>query len=75
LFVKPTIVDSRLDEMPELDPPRCPICGHAVTDKLTRPFCSQRCRQIDLGEWLDGSYRIAGPRHLPEDADDGSPDA
>jgi len=25
------------------------------------PFCSQRCRLVDLGRWLDGEYRIPGP--------------
>jgi uncharacterized protein len=35
----------------------CPICGKPVTHEH-RPFCSGRCRQIDLGRWLKGSYRI-----------------
>jgi endogenous inhibitor of DNA gyrase (YacG/DUF329 family) len=26
-----------------------------------RPFCSERCRSIDLGSWLDGAYRISAP--------------
>jgi hypothetical protein len=26
-----------------------------------RPFCSERCRSIDLGSWLDGAYRISTP--------------
>jgi len=39
----------------------CPTCGHSVTwgaDAPERPFCSRRCRLIDLGEWLDGSRAI-----------------
>jgi hypothetical protein len=31
-----------------------------------RPFCSERCRLIDLGEWIDGGRRI--PEQDPEDA-------
>jgi endogenous inhibitor of DNA gyrase (YacG/DUF329 family) len=26
-----------------------------------RPFCSVTCKLIDLGEWLDGTYRVPGP--------------
>lgn len=35
----------------------CPICGKpASTD--ARPFCSPRCKTIDLGRWIDGDYRL-----------------
>ncbi|MCA9529842.1 MAG: DNA gyrase inhibitor YacG [Myxococcales bacterium] len=41
---------------------RCPIC-HAPTDRVadadTWPFCSGRCRSVDLGRWLDGGYSLA----------------
>jgi uncharacterized protein len=43
---------------------KCPECGAAVvTDAGNpwRPFCSERCRLIDLGEWLSGSRAIPGP--------------
>jgi uncharacterized protein len=36
---------------------RCPICGKPA-DRQHQPFCSRRCRDIDLGRWLKGSYRI-----------------
>ena len=39
----------------------CPTCGEAVPWKETspwRPFCSERCRLIDLGEWFDEGRRI-----------------
>jgi hypothetical protein len=39
----------------------CPTCGQSVSwtqESPWRPFCSQRCRLIDLGEWLDESRRI-----------------
>lgn len=43
-----------------LNKPRlCPICGEP-TQIETRPFCSRRCRDVDLGRWLSGGYAIAG---------------
>ena len=44
--------------------PACPICGRPLalgTDRSAVPFCSMRCRQIDLGRWLGERYRIAEP--------------
>jgi endogenous inhibitor of DNA gyrase (YacG/DUF329 family) len=35
----------------------CPICGAASQLKY-RPFCSERCVDVDLGRWLKGGYRI-----------------
>jgi endogenous inhibitor of DNA gyrase (YacG/DUF329 family) len=45
---------------------RCPICSRRVAvsriqDLPTFPFCSERCRLIDLGRWIDGVYVIPGP--------------
>jgi endogenous inhibitor of DNA gyrase (YacG/DUF329 family) len=37
---------------------KCPICGKPSEAKF-RPFCSQRCQQIDLGRWLGERYRIS----------------
>jgi endogenous inhibitor of DNA gyrase (YacG/DUF329 family) len=40
---------------------KCPTCGKKFlwdSTSLWRPFCSQRCRDIDLGEWLDEGHRI-----------------
>ncbi|HXQ52371.1 MAG TPA: DNA gyrase inhibitor YacG [Stellaceae bacterium] len=49
----------------------CPICGKPADAKF-RPFCSARCRTIDLGRWIDGRYRIPsedGPEdEAPEEA-------
>lgn len=44
----------------------CPTCGRRVeytevSEVPQRPFCSHRCRMIDLGKWLDGQYRISDP--------------
>ena len=42
----------------------CPHCGRPISLKGNpyRPFCSERCRLIDLGKWATGEYRIAGQR-------------
>ena len=37
----------------------CPICGKPQA-QATRPFCSSRCRDVDLNRWLKGSYVIPG---------------
>ena len=42
---------------------RCPICKTPVEDsgqalQPSFPFCSERCKLIDLGRWLDGKYQI-----------------
>lgn len=41
----------------------CPTCGKILEwDKNNpyRPFCSQRCKLIDLGEWASENHRIPG---------------
>jgi uncharacterized protein len=40
----------------------CPVCRRETTwESLPRgPFCSERCRLIDLGRWIDGDYRVVG---------------
>lgn len=45
-------------------PIRCPICRREVSWKGNpyRPFCSERCRLIDLGAWSEGRYRIPGKK-------------
>ena len=46
---------------------RCPTCGTLVTAGDPEfPFCSDRCRVIDLGKWASGAYRISSPVHDPE---------
>jgi endogenous inhibitor of DNA gyrase (YacG/DUF329 family) len=46
---------------------RCPTCRTLVTAKDPEfPFCSDRCRLIDLGKWASGAYRISSPIHDPE---------
>lgn len=49
---------------------RCPICG-APTDMAYRPFCSVRCRDVDLSRWLKGGYAIPGGQsEADEDGED-----
>ncbi|AWI89412.1 DNA gyrase inhibitor YacG [Methylobacterium sp. DM1] len=38
----------------------CPICGKPAKPE-TKPFCSPRCADIDLGRWLGERYVILGP--------------
>ena len=55
-------------------PNTCAICGaslakNAVTESVLYPFCSRRCKLVDLGRWVDGEYRIdepLRPDHLDE---------
>gem|GEM_PF-1760622 len=46
---------------------RCPICGKAFLLPVCQPrpkwfpFCSERCKWVDLAGWLDGHYKIITP--------------
>lgn len=58
------------------DPPpsTCAVCGRelgprAVTESVLYPFCSKRCKLVDLGRWFDGEYRVDEPLR-PEHLDD-----
>ena len=48
-------------------PKPCPICGKPATE-ASRPFCSERCRDVDLNRWLSNSYAIPAAKD-DEDAD------
>lgn len=39
---------------------RCPLCRRETTwdDNTWKPFCSERCQTIDLGNWATESYRV-----------------
>lgn len=50
----------------------CPICGAAVAwtaENRWKPFCSERCKLIDLGGWFEERYRVPG-----DEISDGSDD-
>lgn len=53
----------------------CPICKTPVTkDAPAWPFCCDRCRLIDLGNWLGGKYRVPGEPASPgQESDDEKP--
>jgi len=61
---------------------RCPICKKTVKNGDPEfPFCSDRCRTIDLGKWASGAYVIPSPvtdadepirERTPEDVDEES---
>lgn len=44
----------------------CPICGKPSVE-ASRPFCSERCRDVDLNRWLSGSYVIPVSKSDGED--------
>ncbi len=53
---------------------RCPTCKKSVSDDppvpaLAWPFCSERCKLIDLGRWLDGKYQIPVDEHDADETD------
>ena len=53
----------------------CPRCGQPVrwtSASRFRPFCSERCKMVDLGAWASEQYRVSGEQHPEEDA--GAPD-
>jgi hypothetical protein len=50
---------------------KCPTCKKLIqwNDSPFRPFCSERCRLIDLGAWSSGDYRIpASEKQTQENA-------
>ena len=51
--------------------PRCPVCDDPVDlEKGSAvPFCSERCRLVDLGRWLGESYGVPLPRRPDAFAD------
>jgi endogenous inhibitor of DNA gyrase (YacG/DUF329 family) len=46
----------------------CPICGKPAV-AASRPFCSERCRDVDLNRWLSNSYVVPGRKDDDEDAE------
>lgn len=46
----------------------CPECGKP-SDRAHFPFCSPRCKSVDLNRWLTGAYVIPGTEEEPGDPD------
>jgi len=53
---------------------RCPICKKDVkASDPNSPFCSDRCRTIDLGKWASGAYVVSSPVNDAEEGISDSP--
>ena len=52
--------------------PRCPICGRPRAHRY-RPFCSARCRDVDLARWFNEAYAV--PATAPGEEDEGEDDS
>jgi len=62
--------------MPPVEPPgeagrggkpkKCPICGKPAAE-ATLPFCSPRCRDVDLNRWFTGSYVVPASEEEDEE--------
>ena len=60
----------RSEAAPRVRTVRCPQCGgasHYAADNPWRPFCSERCRSVDLGAWASESYRVEAPPSASDD--------
>jgi endogenous inhibitor of DNA gyrase (YacG/DUF329 family) len=44
----------------------CPICRKPRSEEFA-PFCSSRCRDVDLAKWFGDGYAVPGPPAPPED--------
>ena len=42
-----------------MNEPLCVYCRKRPVAPAFRPFCSERCRLLDLVKWVDGDYRVA----------------
>ncbi|SNB45854.1 DNA gyrase inhibitor YacG [Geobacter sp. DSM 9736] len=58
--------------MNPLETVKCPTCGKQCTwqGNANRPFCSERCRLIDLGAWADERYRIPSDIKSPDEEEE-----
>jgi endogenous inhibitor of DNA gyrase (YacG/DUF329 family) len=46
----------------------CPVCGKPASE-ASQPFCSKRCRDVDLNRWLSNSYVIPASQNDDEELD------
>jgi uncharacterized protein len=54
---------------PRLQTMKCPTCKNETeyAGNPNRPFCSERCKLIDLGQWAGGDYRVPTNERPPEE--------
>lgn len=53
----------------------CPICkkkipAEEIESSAVFPFCSERCKLVDLGQWLNGTYVVPGDAESPGQSSD-----
>lgn len=51
----------------------CPVCARPVAPRAGNaafPFCGKSCKLVDLGRWLDGTYRVPSDDGAAGDGDD-----
>ncbi len=60
----PAAAKSPKGEAPKMG--RCPICDRPASAER-RPFCSARCRDVDLHRWLSGRYVVPGSENDEEE--------
>ena len=54
----------------------CPRCGQPAVfspENKWRPFCSERCKLVDLGAWASERYRVPAEDRKPDDEDGDNP--
>jgi endogenous inhibitor of DNA gyrase (YacG/DUF329 family) len=62
-------IDGMMPPVPSSEsstPGRCPICRKPAVERF-RPFCSQRCKDVDLNRWLSGVYAVPAVEAEDED--------
>jgi endogenous inhibitor of DNA gyrase (YacG/DUF329 family) len=55
-------------------PKVCVFCGKHPVVPAWRPFCSERCKLLDLARWADGSYRVPAEPAPSSDEDEAEND-
>jgi endogenous inhibitor of DNA gyrase (YacG/DUF329 family) len=56
---------------------KCPTCGNTIKweGNTYRPFCSERCKLLDLGAWVNEEYSVPGENTtVPEETESGDHD-
>ncbi|EJF98044.1 hypothetical protein MEI_00966 [Bartonella vinsonii subsp. arupensis Pm136co] len=70
-----TLIEPNVTQTPNLTQPKtspmrpphpCPICGQRAQQNAY-PFCSTRCRAIDLNRWLSGAYILPPPPQISDE--------
>jgi len=54
---------------------KCPTCGNLIEweNNPFRPFCSERCKLLDLGAWVNGEYSVPGEAtEIPTESEPGA---